>query len=429
MITKANIFKFLKMLMMAGLVVFMLTACRDNDNSKDTSQGPLPAGQETFDPTHCWQTEIVDTLYDLMGTVAIATYKKMTGGAMALMMVIFALWMSKRLLAQLGSFKEENLGKVWTEIAKMFFLCMACGAIASQAKLLVWTLGDIIFPIYNAFLEFAGEILKAGTDDINGSVSLFGKNFDVVSSEHPIVCAVSKVEYSKDPTGFPDSPKQMMDCMICSISHSLSFGMAVALEIMTRTKFLSWLIGLMILACFLFVKLGFVFYLVDTIFRFTVMVVMLPIMIMGFPFKSSRGVLSKGVQYMLNSAAFMLFFALIITMCIQALNIILTTFKDVFVSEASLAEFGVPFICMMMIAFLVVSSIQIAGKLCDSIVGGKSNPAFQQSAKALIIGAAKWVLSGGLKFASIFIPAKWREGFNNTINKGLHLAGQDKGGK
>ena len=446
MLKKINIIKFLRMLIMAGLVVFMLAACNSNDQD-NKEQAPLEAGTQTFDATNCWQTEVVNVLYDLMGQVSIATYKKMTGGALALMMFIFALWMTKKLLGQLGSFKDENMSKVWTEIVQMFFLCLVCGGIASNANLLIWVLGDIIFPVYNAFLEFAGEILKVATpeDIARGNIprldlwrdfSVAGIEVDgryvggfaLVSSQHPIVCSVSKIEFSGDPTGFPDSPKQMMDCLICSISHSLSFGIAVAMDAMTKAGIVSWLVGFFVLACFLFVKLSFVFYLVDTIFRFTVMVVMLPIMIMGFPFKKSRGVLANGVKNMLNSAGFMLFFSIIITMCIQALRTILETFSDVFAGDAPFADLGIPFICMMMIAFLVISSLQIAGKLCDSFVGGKSNSDFQKDAKALIIGAAKWIGSLGLKFASVFVPSSLREGFDNKMQKFMHIIGKDKEG-
>ena len=428
----SNIFKLFKMLMMAGLVVFMLAAC-NSDDEESRDRAPLKATTEAFDGTQCWQTEIVNTLYDLMGEVSIKTYRKMTGGAMTLMMVAFALWMTLRLVKQVSSFKEENLGEVWYEIAKMFFVCVTCGAIASQEKLLFFVLGDIIFPIYNAFLEFAGEILKVATpDDVTkATFTLFGESFSLVHSDNPVVCPVSKINFTETATSFPEGPKQMMDCMICSVSHSLSFGISIALEAMTKTWFWSWLIGLFILCCFLFVKLGFVFYLVDTIFRFTVMVVMLPIMIMFYPFPKSRSVLGKGVANMLNSAAFMLFFAIIITMCIQALNIILSPdyFGAVFTHDASISDFGIPFICMMMIGFLVISSLNIAGKLCDGIVGGKSNSKFQQDAKALIVGALKWALSGGAKIASIFIPSSLREGFNNKIQKGLHIIGKDGGGK
>lgn len=427
-----NILKLLKLLMMACFVVLMLTACKGDDGSPDDT-APVTADISGEDHTTCWQMEIINPLYNLMGKVALKTYRDMTGGAMSLMMVAFALWMSKRLIEQLSSFKEETMGEVWTEIAKMFFLCFVCGLIVSKVDLLVLVLGDIIFPIYNAFLEFADSILKTSildTAKLEGTIPVFNQAFSVTTSQYPIACNVTtSVHLTEDATGFPDSPKQMMNCMACSVNHSLSFGMQIALQAMTKTSFVSWLVGLWTFLCFLFVKLAFIFYLVDTIFRFTVMVVMLPLMIMCYPFPKTRGILGKGVSNMFNSAGFMLFFAIIITMCIQAMQIILRTFQNVFTGDDAFAEFSIPFVCMMMIAFLVISSVNIAGKLCNKLVGGKSNSAFQKDAKALIVGAFKWGATFVIQVVSFFIPKTLAEKVRNGANKLMSITTGDKGAK
>ena len=422
--TKTNIFKALKMLLMIFAVVFMVTACTSDEKTNE-EQAPLdsPSRAETLSGEHsqCWQTEVVDLLYKQMGSVAIDNYKKMTGGALAMMMVAFAIWLSIRLMKQLSSLKEETLGEVWTEIAKMFFLCFVCGLIASSQELLMTVLGEVIFPIYNAFLELASKLLEvATTSTSNVSVAPFGIEYKV---QNALTCSPTKIEFSADSTGFPDSPKQMMDCMICAISNALNFGTVLAFQTMAGKTVTGYIIGFLVLACFIFVKLGFVFYLVDTIFRFTVMVVMLPLMIMGYPFKSTRGLLSKGVKNMLNSAGFMMFFAIIIAMSIIAITNILKGFSDVFRGDddQAFASFSVPFICIMMIAFMVVSSIKIAGQLCDQIIGGKSNSEFQKDAKALIVGAGKWITSFGVRIATMFMPKKMKNFVNNKMESALNL--------
>ena len=424
-----NMFRALKLMMMAISVVVLLTACNANE-TENTSQSPLADGGNSVtaaaDYTKCWQKEVINVLYDLMGTVALTTYKKMTGGALAFMMVVFAIWMSYRLMIQLSSFKEETMGEVWTEITKRFFLCFVCGLIASNTGLLVVVLGDVIFPIYNAFLEFASEIMAVTVPtDINHSFNLFGHSFSLLESSNSLQCVASKIEFSGDPTNFPDSPKQMMNCMVCGVSHSLSFGMQAGFNIMRQTVGVTgWIIGLFTIAAFMCVKLAFVFYLIDTIFRFTVMVIMLPFMIMGYAFPKTRGLLSRGVANMLNSAGFMMFFALIVVICIQALKVILEAFKGVFVADPAgnvpFKDLSVPFICIMMICFLVFSSVKIAGSLCDSLVGGKSNAAFQQTAKALIVGAFTWLMSAGLKIFGVS---------DKKVNKFINFMGDGKGGK
>jgi len=417
-----DIFKSIKILLMAFSVVFMLTACNGND-ADNVAQSPLANGngevsqndpaQLSAENSKCWQTGVISILYKGMGEVALDTYRKMTGGAKALMMVAFAIWMAMRLTKHLGSFKEETMGEVWTEIAKMFFLCLVCGIIASEVNLLAFVLGDFIFPIYNAFLELASALLTqaANVGGASNTVTVFeGSKYleQTITIDTGFSCKVgSVVTIDATSSTFPSGPKEMMECMVCKLNSALSFGMLAAYQIMGASGFTGWIVGLFVLLCFLFVKLGFVFYLIDTIFRFTVMVVMLPLMIMGYPFKATRGLLSQGIANMLNSAGFMMFFSIIIAVCTLALSTILQNLK--FGEDASFASFSVPFVCIMMVGFLVISSIKIAGKLCDSIVGGSSNSEFQKSAKALIVGAIKFVASGGAKIATSLMP--------NTVEK------------
>ena len=111
----------------------------------------------------------------------------------------------------------------------------------------------------------------------------------------------------------------------------------------------------------------------------------------------------------------MMFFALVITMCIQAISTILQKLEGVFASEHAFKDLSVPFICMLLIAFLAISSIKIAGTLCNKFVGGSSNSAFQKEAKALIVGAAKWLVSFGTRIASVAMPPAAR----NAVNRGM----------
>ncbi len=423
----------LRMLLSVFLVVGLLTACNGNDET-DNQQAPVQNTESVVeDQSKCWQTEVIDVLYDLLGETALKNYRHLTGGALSLMMVAFAIWMSLQLLKQVSSFKEEKLGKIWTDIARMFFMCFTCGLIASNADLLRFILDGVIFPIYNAFLEFGSRLMVAAIpDSAQGEMTILGTQTTL--GVQP-TCSAGELGHAvTSDLRFPDGPRAMMDCMVCGLSNSLSFGIKMAAQVMSETNFLGWLVGLLVLLCFLFVKLGFVFYLVDTLFRFTVMVVILPLMIMAYPFKATRKLLSDGIKNMLNSAAFMMFFAIIIVICIQAIAITMKTFEKVFQGDQAFKDFSVPLICILMIGFLVISSIKIAGKLCDSLVGGKSNPQFQKDAKALIMGSIKFVASLGTSMIGMVMPKGVQNVLKKVTDKFVGFAGKaanaddDKGG-
>lgn len=393
MLKHFNIAKIFKLLSITVVAMTMLTSCGGGED--DIHRAAMPAEENEYtaaeEQATCWQNFIIDTLYDNMGKVAMGTYTKITNGALVFMMVAFAVWLSFRLLKHVSSFTEENLGETWTEISRKLFLCLICGYLASSTNQLLFFMDTLVFPIYNAFLEFASELLaKASvTSTKYQDLSVFGFKF---SHGEPIICKVSDTIKNASLDGFPNAPKEMMDCMVCAMNDRMNLGLAMAYKVLKAPGFMATLVGLIIIACFTFVKLGFVFYLVDSIFRFTVMVVMLPILIMGYPFKTTNKWLSQGFLTMINSAAFMMFIAFMIAISLLALEQVIVDNQDIFIEgndDASFKEFSIPFMCLLMIGFLIVSSVDLAKQVTDSLVGGNSGGSFNEKAKSVIVGGAK----------------------------------------
>ena len=161
MTKKRNIVRFLGMLLLLLAVTFTLSGCsEDSASSQDDKKSVSEHAAEHRD---CWQKEILTLLYDTMGTVSMGMYTKITDGAFSLMMVAFSIWFAIRMLKFVSSMKDasgEN-AEMWNEVLRKFVLCFVCGYIATSVEGLLWILNKVIFPVYNAFLEFGGEVLQA----------------------------------------------------------------------------------------------------------------------------------------------------------------------------------------------------------------------------------------------------------------------------
>lgn len=409
MFKDVNIKQILKVLMLVLSVTFLLTACDigSGDNADANSRTALPSStseaeskQIAKDQRSCWQTGMITILYDNMGKVAMGMYAKITDGALPLMMIAFALWTIFRLLKFLGSFTEENPSEIWNEIFKKLFVCFACGWVASSTEGMLWLLNGVVFPIYNAFLEFGSEILARASETSTVKITtghvikIFAEDIQVAE---PVICKASAMEQA-NLVAFPNAPKEMMECMICAVNERMSLGFALSFKVISSPGFMATITGLIILCCFTFVKLGFVFYLVDSIFRFTMMAVILPILVMSFAFKQTAGWAKNGFMTILNSAALMMFIAVMMAMALLAMEQVITNNGDIFgdgISRASFTEFSIPFMCIMMIAFLVVSSVNIAQQMSEKLVGGSANSNFQKRAGKLAAVIAKAVFLFG----------------------------------
>lgn len=402
MLKKVNIARILGILMIGFSVMFTLSGC----SSEDANQSPKSDKELAQDHRECWQDKVLILLYDTMGTVAMGTYTKITKGSMSLMMVAFAIWFALRLLKFVTSVKDasgEN-AEMWNEVLKKLLICFICGYLATSTEGLLWILNTVVFPIYNAFLEFGGKVLEKASQTVGdgrgSTIQAFGES---IPTEKGIVC---NAEGASTATldGFPTAPRNMMSCMICSVNERLSLGNALALEVMRSKSFMAIIVGLLIMVSFTIVKLGFVFYLVDTIFRFTMMVVLLPILIMAYAFEFTRAWTKKGLETILNSAAFMMVIAILIAMALLAIVQIIGDNPSTFnppSGTAAFEDFNPAMMSLLMMAFLVKNTLSVAQQMVSKIIGAKTEAKFQKKLKALVqmVGKAvlAWLTAGASK--------------------------------
>lgn len=405
MVMNINIAKSLKLLVLIPTILLLFACTKVDDNSTIIENTEDNVALEV-QHRECWQSAIVGAIYDTTSHITMGMYAHMTQGAMALMMVAFAIWLAFRMIKHVSSFTEDSPAEVWSEVMKKFFLCFVCGLLASSPTGVIWVLNSLIFPIYNAFLELGSEMLshlgeegKAGSNITSIYIPFIGD----VESKYPLLCTVTNMDPAT-PEGFPTAPKQMMECLICAVNERLNFGFKLGWVIMSQPGFMAIICGLIMVAIFFFVKIGFVFYLVDSIFRFSLMVLMLPILIMAYAFKPTRKWTTTGFTTILNSAAFMMCIAIVILMAIVAVQQILIDNKELIeANETSLADFSVPFLMLLLVGFLLVGSMDIAKSIANSIIGGGGENNFQKKVATGVLKVGKWaamgILTGGAGLA------------------------------
>ena len=423
MFKDVNIKQILRVMLVVLFAAFMLTACEQDDSIGGRSRAAMaapvgedPISEETMKNAsnahrECWQTGMIDLLYQNMGKIAMGMYAKITDGALPLMMIAFALWTIFRLLKFVGSFTEDSPAEIWNEIVRKLFVCLICGLIASSTTQILWLLNTVVFPIYYAFLELGAAILNSVGDGSNFKAGSTVLSFfqEKLTLNEPVMCSAPAIgKASIESLSFPDGPRTMMNCMICTVNERLTLGFFLSFKVMDAPGFMSLITGLFILICFTIVKLGFIFYLVDSIFRFTMMAIILPILFMSYAFKQTSSWAKNGFLTIINSAALMMFMGIMMSMALLAMEKIITDNSDIFndnANEMSFSEFSIPFMCIMLVGFLISSSVNLAQQVTDSLVGGNSDSLFQKRVGTFVmwtlnlitLGAAKRVINAGKK--------------------------------
>lgn len=394
MIRLNDILKNKRLPLLLLTVLFWLTACAKNAiEDKNAAQNADP---QTAD---CWQADVLHQIYDVIGATVMKMYDSLSAGSLSVMMIGFAVWVALRLMKFVSSVTEDSPAEIWNEIIRKAFICLFCGYLAYSSGTLLVVINTLLFPIYAAFLEFGARILALASEQVTSATVLGEK---ITFLEPRISCNITG-EITATLDGFPKGIEDSMRCMICNLVDKLRLGRSVAFSVMTSGSILGFLSGLLVWLIFIVVGVGFVFYLVDGIFRFGMMILLLPIFIMAYAFGPTRKWTGIGFSNIMNSAAFLMAFSIIVSSVLMAMINLINDNPEIFDPDIGdrtvlFKDFSITVMCLLLIGFLIFGSMAVSQQMTSAIIGGKVDAKFQQNLKAVgqailgvITGGFAWV--------------------------------------
>lgn len=406
-----NISLLLKKIFCIILMVTVLASC--SDKKDEITAGQICENQEAYgeaslcvdvtDQT-CLGCVIINLIYDAVGSNVMKMHSDFSKGAMAVMMVGFSVWLALRLLKFVSSVTETNVGEVWNEILRKAFICLICGLLASNGTMLLYVINTLVFPVFLAFLELGISILNnaiassSNTTELAANpttIMVFGTEINVQGIK--LACDISgPVAVSE--SGFPEGIKNALECMITALTGYLTIGGDIANTVMQNTdSFMPRLMGLLLYAFFWVVKIGFVFYLVDSIFQMGIIILLLPIFVLAYAFGPTRKWTGIGFRQIIASSGFMMCFSIIVALVLNAMISLVANNPEIFNPEnleASMSDISLGFLCLLMIGFLIYGSMGVSQQLTSALLGAKVDSNFQRNLKAFIQGVGKAIWSG-----------------------------------
>lgn len=395
-ITSSRTLRFL----FASVMVFVLSGCEtDGDDS-------LGEDQNYNANATCWQTKIVNAVLSIIDVLYKTSANKVTEGGPAVICICFAIWMSFKILKTLPSFKEENLGEVWTEIGQKLFICIFCAWIVYTTGNIDWSLQTFLIPVYNTIAELGLQVLSSLQLADSSDLGEYGK---VV---YPTVnygqCKVNVVDMNSLKTALATP----INCLACAVSDRLNSGVKIGVALISSGNIGAIFIGLLVVVLFTIVKFCFIFVLVDGLFRLNFAAFLLPVLILAIPFNYTRK-WSKHVFLMfLNSSGIMLFITLLISISIGALQNIMNTLGPQ-LDEGNVEGGGPMLLAILLISVLLVNIPDFGISLADKFIGGGGGVEFQKKVSKFVIRNIK---KAGYKVLSIVSEGATTK-FTDTLEK------------
>lgn len=426
----------IKILVMLLLVVF-LSACGEDNELASGADPCSPEGSKASNATcvdvndvGCLGCNIFTLMFNAVSVNIMRMHGQLTQGAMALMMVCFSIWLVLRLLKFVSSVSESSISQVWNEILKQGFLCLFCGYLASSPTMLIYAVNTFVYPIYAAFLKLGIAIMETSvTEGDTGQATIFKVFGEVVSVKGvSLKCTFDKAGIITE-KGFPQEFLNTIVCMIKVLKTYLAIGGKISSTLMRQsTSFSGTIAGFILMLYFLIVRIGFVFYLVDTIFQMGIVILLLPMFILSYAFKSTRKWTTNAIQKILASAGFLMCFSVIVTLVLRGMIELIKNNPAIFDptnAQEEVSSFGLGFLCLLLIGFLVYGSMGVTQQITGALIGGKVDNKFQQNLTKVLDMVKGWALSAGAAAVSFGVSCM-PTGVQNFINNANALRGQGK---
>ena len=414
-----NISHIKRILIMLLLVVF-LAACSDGKDTGVTI-GDACVTEEDANGSSCVDVNdvacvgcrIFTLLFNAASVNIMRLHGQLTSGALSLMMVCFSIWLAVRLLKFVSSVTESSIPQVWNDILKQSFLCVFCGYLAATPDMLIYAINTFVYPIYVAFLKLGIAIMETAIVNSDGSATsfvIYGKTVTIGNIN--LICTFDKAGLiTKE--GFPQEFLDALVCMIKVVTRYLTIGGDVSKELMSQTvSILGFLAGAVLWFFFTIVRIGMVFYLVDTIFQMGIIILLLPIFILAYAFKSTSKWTISCFKNLLTSAGFLMCFSVVVTMVLRAMVELIAKNPNLFNperGELDVANAGLGCLCLLLIGALIYGSMGVTEQITGALIGAKPDTQFQKNMVKILDKLKGWTLAGlaaAISYGSSFMPVK-----------------------
>ena len=250
------------------LCLAFLTAC--DEAMENNTQGAEASAMEQ-ETMSCWTCSLFELAFTVVNKMTKSVIGSIANSAISLLGVCYLLWLALYLLKYIASMKEGEAQAFWKGLAvQTFFVTLGAGMLGDLARGSSSSVVSLITePIFSGFVDTGLMIIKA--------------------SGGKLPCG---------PGGTPDSG---MICLITALQGKLNQLVGVAyLALRAGPTIFIMLVGAGIYVVSLYMMVYFPILLLDCIFRYCIVIAMLPLSIVAYCFSSTRDIAAKTAKLLVE---------------------------------------------------------------------------------------------------------------------------------
>lgn len=278
---KELLLRWLPLLALLVCISLCLSGCQKKELFSDFM---IYYDEEYSDQSGCWGCLIFEVLFNAINDMINALYPMVVEGCRRLLAVLFALWILYKVGNMFFSFKQPDTAAFWSEFARMCVAIVFCVALLTSKETLFYLIDYTLIPVFEGAINIGVAIVEQSFTHM--ALDGFG---NTSMEANYASCAVA---HTSSPTGsniaLDVGMKDTMTCMIFEMHKRLTYAYFFAYKLIVQWDWAPTLLGIYMLVTFFIISLVFPFYLVDGIFRVGIVFIILPILVVFWPFKPLR---------------------------------------------------------------------------------------------------------------------------------------------
>jgi len=308
--------RWLPLAVMLTLVVVCLSGCQIMDGLF-SDEHMTEYDNEYTKRSGCWGCLIFEALFNAINGMINALYPMVVEGCRKLLAVLFALWILYKVGNVFFSFKQPDMGEFWSEFARMCIAVIFCAAILTNKDTLFTLVDYTLVPAFEGMVNMGVAIIERTFENMGMEVNPVQDNIINAGNSNYAGCAMSHVVSDEKGVAFDNGMKETMTCVIFEMHKRLSYAYFFAYKLIVYGEILSIIVGVGMLVIFLLIGLVFPFYLVDGIFRVGIVFIILPILVVFWPFKPLRQFATAAWRLVLSAFVQVTMMAVFVTLMVE----------------------------------------------------------------------------------------------------------------
>lgn len=304
-----------------GYIDFIVNSVNNTLETLDgASRGCVPLPFKLFESRSCLFCPLFDVIFSAIQSSSTLAYNKMGKPLSLLVLIGLSIWIAIMVLQNVSSMTKQDAPKFLNDLFKSSFKIVITFLLLRYSAIIY---GIIIGPLLKAGFEFGTAFLTSAQNAPSSTLSGCSK-------------ALTHIGAGSSSGVLPQYVYENLNCFIKSVQYELATSQAIGSSLMcvstnaalgnfgpvarVMPDFMMMFQGALIYIISFILSLAFGFYLIDATVQLGIFGMILPFLLLCYPFKITKNYFDSGVKVFMNSWFIYVFMGIVVNITLQLIG-------------------------------------------------------------------------------------------------------------